>query len=205
MKDSARWLQLVLLATVELLAMSLWFSASSVAPALRVAWNLSDSGSAWLTISVQLGFVVGALVSAVLNLPERLAPPKMMAASAFAGAFFNYFIAQVIDDEYAKRGEGFLAVVWFRIFTGVMLAGVYPVGMKVMASWFVQGRGLAIGVLVGALTVGSASPHLINALPLDAWSEQYFGGVAAWRVLMMVASASAVIAAVIAGLFVRTG
>src|SRR5207302_11074665 len=77
--------------------------------------------------------------------------------------------------------------------------------MELMATWFVRGRGLAIGVLVGALTVGSASPHLINALPLVAWSQTYLGGVAAWRVVMMVASASAAIAAIVAALFVRTG
>src|SRR5262245_36926167 len=103
--------------------MALWFSASAVAPALKEAWDLSDRDAAWLTISVQLGFVAGALVSAVFNLPERFSPPGMMACCALAGAFFNFTIAQVIDDGYAKRGEGFLAVVWMRILTGFMLAG----------------------------------------------------------------------------------
>ena len=134
--DPRRWLQLGLLAMVELLAMALWFSASSVAPALRVAWNLSDSAAAWLTISVQLGFVVGALVSAVLNLPERTSPPRLMAFCALAGALFNFVIAQFIDDSYARQGDGFGMVVWLRFWTGWVLAGVYPVGMKVMASWF---------------------------------------------------------------------
>src|SRR6476646_10716318 len=148
LSDSRRWLQLCLLAAVELLAMALWFSASSVVPELKSAWNLSDASAAWLTISVQIGFVVGALASAV----------------------FNFVIPQFIDDAYARGAYGFWAVVWLRFWTGVMLAGIYPVGMKVMASWFVRGRGLAIGVLVGALTIGSASPHLINALPLVASS-----------------------------------
>src|SRR5439155_5316560 len=101
-----RWLQLGLLAIVELLAMGLWFWASSVTPALKTAWNLSDGAAAWLTISVQLGFVVGALVSAVLNLPERFEPPKLMAVCAFLGAFFNFLIAQFIDDDSARAGEG---------------------------------------------------------------------------------------------------
>jgi MFS family permease len=203
--ESSRWIQLALLAIVELLAMALWFSASSVAPALKDAWSLSDGDAAWLTISVQLGFVAGALASAVLNLPERTAPQRLMAFCALAGALFNFVIPQFIDDNYARGGYGFWAAVWLRFWTGVTLAGVYPVGMKVMASWFSRGRGLAIGVLVGALTVGSASPHLMGALPLEAWSERSFGGVAAWRVVMMIASASAVIAAVIAALLVRTG
>jgi MFS family permease len=172
---------------------------------MKAAWNLSDSAAAWLTISVQLGFVAGALVSAVLNLPERFAPPKLMAVCALLGAFFNFLISQFIYDDSARAGEGFHEAVAFRFWTGVMLAGVYPVGMKVMASWFVRGRGLAIGVLVGALTIGSASPHLVNALPLEAWSERFFGGVAGWRVVMMIASASAASAASVAALFVRTG
>ena len=161
LRESRRWLQLGLLAVVELLAMALWFSASSVTPALVAAWNLSESAAAWLTISVQLGFVAGALVSAVLNLPERIAPPRLMAVCAFVGAILNFVIAQVIDDEHERRGEGFVGAVGLRFWTGVMLAGVYPVGMKVMASWFSRGRGLAIGVLVGALTVGSASPQRV--------------------------------------------
>jgi hypothetical protein len=74
-----------------------------------------------------------------------------------------------------------------------------------MASWFAKGRGLAIGVLVGALTVGSASPHLMAALPLEEWSEQFFGGAAPWRAVMAIASVSALVAAVVAAAFVRTG
>lgn len=202
---ASRWIQLGLLAVVELLAMALWFSASSVAPALKEAWGLSDGKAAWLTISVQLGFVAGALGSAVLNLPERAVPQRLIAFCALAGALFTFVIARFIDDDYARGGEGFWAVIWLRFWTGVMLAGVYPVGMKVMASWFLRGRGLAIGVLVGALTVGSAAPHLINALPLEEWSQRYFGGTATWRVVLMIASASAVVSAAIAALFVRLG
>jgi len=185
--------------------MALWFSASAVKPALQTAWNLSDTQASWLTISVQLGFVVGALASAVLNLSERIAPQQLMATCAFVGGLLNFLIPAVIDDEYARGGEGFYGALGLRFWTGVMLAGVYPTGMKLMATWFKERRGLAIGVLVGALTLGSASPHLLNALPLDAWSRLSLGGVAAWRVVMMAASASAMTAAVIASAFVRTG
>ena len=128
--DVRRWIQLSLLALVELLAMALWFSASAVAPALKEAWDLSDGKAAWLTISVQLGFVVGALLSAVLNLPERAVPQRLMAFCAVAGALFTFVIAEFIDDGYARGGEGFWAVIWLRFWTGVMLAGVYPVGSR---------------------------------------------------------------------------
>src|SRR5205807_7471592 len=98
-RDDRRWSQLALLAVVELLAMALWFSASAVTPAIQKAWNLSDAAAAWLTISVQLGFVAGALVSAVLNLSERIAPPQMMAGCALLGAILNFFITQFIADD----------------------------------------------------------------------------------------------------------
>src|SRR5439155_24172293 len=118
LRDSRRWSQLVLLAVVELLAMALWFSASAVTPAIQKAWSLNDGAATWLTISVQLGFVAGALVSAVLNLSERIAPPQMMAGCALLGALFNFLIAQFINDDYA-RGEGFASVVALRFWTAV--------------------------------------------------------------------------------------
>ena len=170
--NGRRWRQLCVLAVVELLAMALWFSATAVTPALTQQWQLSDGAATWLTMSVQLGFVAGALASAVLNLSERLAPPRMIALCAVAGAIANLAIGLGISRDLGRTQSGFALVVGLRMLTGVMLAGVYPTGMKVMASWFVQGRGLAIGILVGALTVGSALPHLVNALPLDAWSAK---------------------------------
>lgn len=187
------------------MAMSLWFSATAVAPAITERWHISDSLATWLTISVQLGFVAGALLSAILNLSERCSPPLLMAACAAIGAALNLGIGIGISDDFGQTVTGFGAVLALRILTGVMLAGVYPTGMKVMASWFVTGRGLAIGIMVGALTVGTASPHLINALPLDGWSADWFGNVPVWRLVMTIASASAALAAIIALLFIRTG
>jgi MFS family permease len=203
--DNRRWKQLWLLAVVEWLAMALWFSATAVTPTLTSQWGLSEGAATWLTISVQLGFVVGALASAVFNLSERLSPPKMIAACAFAGAALNLAIGLGISDATGATDQGFATVVTLRMLTGVMLAGIYPTGMKVLASWFTQGRGLAIGVLVGALTIGSAMPHLIAALPLDDWSKAHLGGLAGWRVVMIAASASALFAAIVAYIFVRTG
>src|SRR5262245_45333252 len=123
---SSRWTQLILLAAVELLAMALWFSASAVTPALKEAWKLTDGQAAWLTISVQLGFVVGALLSAVLNLSERWSPPRMIACCAISGAVFNLAICLGIQDQFAQTTEGFAIVIALRMLTGVMLAGIYP-------------------------------------------------------------------------------
>ena len=148
--DPRRWRQLLLLAAVEWLAMVLWFSASAVTPALKQPWGLSDGAAAWLTISVQIGFVIGALASAVLNLSERIAAPWLLAGCAVLGAAFNGAIGLFMTDAFARTAGGFATVVGLRMLTGVMLSGVYPTGMKLMATWFKQGRGLAIGVLVGA-------------------------------------------------------
>jgi len=202
--DSRRWPQLALLAVVELLAMALWFSATAVTPALKSSWGLSDGAVAWLTISVQLGFVIGALASAVLNLSDRFSAPWIMACCALGGAGFNFAICLAPPD-FGQSAAGFAVVMLLRMLTGIMLAGVYPTGMKLMATWFIRGRGLAIGVLVGALTLGSASPHLLTAFPLEMFSSQQLGSWPAWRVVMAVASASAGAAAIIAAIFVGTG
>ena len=200
---AGRWRQLAWLAAVELLAMALWFSATAVAPALRSEWQLSSASAAWLTISVQLGFVIGALVSAVLNLSERWAPPAMMAGCAAAGALFNGGLL-LIEPDFGRTGAGFTVALLLRMATGAMLAGVYPTGMKLLATWFVRGRGLAIGVMVGSLTVGSALPHLLSALPLELWSRATTAWPA-WKLVIASASACAVVAAIIALALVRNG
>jgi MFS family permease len=160
---NARWRALALLSLAELLGMSLWFSASAVVPALRVEWNLSDASVSWLTIAVQLGFVCGTLVSAFLNLPDILSVRYLIAASAFAGA--------VTNAAFGVYAHGAQTGIAFRFLTGMFLAGVYPPGMKIMASWFRRGRGMALGVLVGALTLGKASPYLVNGLGSANWRQ----------------------------------
>ena len=167
-----RWRALVLIAAVQVLVMSVWFSASAVIPSLRDAWGISSSDASWLTGAVQVGFVVGALGSSVLTLADRVSARLLIAASAVGAAGSNA--------AFALFATGVELAVPLRFLTGVCLAGVYPVGMKLMASWFVRGRGLAIGALVGALTLGSASPHLIAAL-----------GEPAWQVVLLVGSALA--------------
>lgn len=182
-----KWRTLLLLALAVLLAKGVWFSASAVVPALTIAWNLSDSGRAWLTMSVQIGFVVGAFGSALLNLADRIPARPMLTLSTLLAALSTALIPLFFDSlNYA---------LLLRFLTGMFLAGVYPVGMKIMATWTKEDRGLAIGLLVGALTLGSASPHILNA----------FGGIAEWKPVLYLASALAALGALIAFLFVDEG
>jgi len=156
--------------------MAPWFSASAVGPALASAWRLGPTGAAWLTISVQLGFVAGALVSAMLTLSDRWSARRLAAAASLAAAAATLGVA-------FSRGP--VAGFALRVATGAALAGVYPPGMKIAAGWFRDGRGWAIGMLVGALTLGSAAPHLVRWLvPADAW-----------RLVLVVAAASAAMGA----------
>jgi MFS family permease len=162
------------LAAAELLAMAPWFSASAVAPTLTHVWQLSPAGTAWLTISVQLGFVAGALVSAVLTLADRWSARGLVAGSAALAAVATVCVA-------LAPGPG--VGIACRMLTGAALAGVYPPGMKIVAGWFREGRGWAIGILVGALTLGSAAPHLVRwAAPPEAW-----------RLVLTIAAASALV------------
>jgi MFS family permease len=146
---------LVVISTSQLLAMGLWFSATAVADQLVAEWNLSDPGRAGLTLAVQLGFVAGALGLAIFNVADIVASRRLFLISAVLGSAMNLGLLLVTAE-----------VTWFafvlRFGTGAALAGVYPSGLKVMSGWFKTGRGFALGLLVGAVTVGSASPHLIK-------------------------------------------
>lgn len=175
---SDRRAALALIALGQLLALSLWFSASAVAPQLREVWDLSTGAEAGLTLTVQIGFVVGAMVSSVLNLADVIPSRRLFAVSAIGGAMANAGLLLMSESTVS-------AALVLRFTTGVFLAGVYPAGLKVMSGWFKTGRGMALGVLVGALTVGSASPHLISGVGLD------------WRGVFIAASLLAVVGAVV--------
>jgi MFS family permease len=150
-----RWRMLALLSIAELLGMSLWFTASAVAPQLRAAWGLSTQQAGWLTTIVQLGFVAGTAVAALLNLADVVPARPYFAVSALCAAAANALVA---------IAPGYESALALRFATGFFLAGVYPPAMKMIATWFQSGRGLAIGTLVGALTLGKAAPYLLRAL-----------------------------------------
>ena len=169
---------LVLIAVAQLLALTLWFSASAVGPQLQSEWGLSQAQTGTLTLAVQLGFVVGALGAAMLGLADVIPARTLLVGSAIAGALVNGGFASLGRDQWTLA-------VSLRFLTGLFLAGVYPAGLKVMAGWFTQRRGMALGVLVGALTIGSAGPHLIRGLGLE------------WRAVVLTASALALVAAII--------
>ena len=178
---------LALVSVAVLLASSTWFSGTAAAPALRSDWHLSDSQSAWLTISVQIGFITGTFLYAALNLADRFNARKVLFASAVLGALFNGIFAAVSTELNAALALRFL--------TGLTLAGVYPVAMKIVASWFQTGLGWRLGVLVGSLTLGTASPYLVRAL----------GAGSNWRILAGLASASAVAGGAVVLLAVSDG
>jgi len=176
-RATGRWRALVLLTAAEALAVSLWFSATAAAPELAAAWSLTGAQTAWLTMAVQVGFVAGAIVSAALTLSDVVPTRYLFAASAVAGAALTAGLALAVDS--------FLPAVVLRFLVGVSLAGVYPPGMKLIAGWFRDGRGLAIGTMVGGLTLGSASPHLLRGI----------GGVGNPRVVLLGAAGLAVLGA----------
>jgi MFS family permease len=159
--STSRWRTLALLALAELLGMSLWFSGSAVVPALTKEWNLSEGAASWLTLSVQLGFVAGTLLSALLNLPDVISPRHLFTLTAIAAAICNGAFGFLAHDVSVG--------ISLRFLTGMFLAGVYPPAMKILATWFRHGRGLALGVLVGALTLGKATPYLVNGLGSQNW------------------------------------
>ena len=173
---------LILVAASQLLALTLWFSASAVGTQIEDVWGLTMGQTAGLTLAVQIGFVVGALGSAVCGLADALASRLLFVIAALAGATTNAALVLLGPGDY-------VLAFGLRFLTGVALAGVYPSGLKVMAGWFRRGRGMALGLLVGALTVGSAGPHLIRGLGFD------------WQGVVLTASGLAVVA----GLMMRFG
>lgn len=168
-RTDGRWRALTLLAITLVLSMSTWFSASAVVPQLRAQWQLSAGASAWLTIAVQIGFVTGAVVSSLFNLADVVAPRHVILGGAVGAAVANALVGAV--------GGAALGVP-LRFATGFFLAGVYPPAFKLMATWFREGRGLALGVLAGAIVVGNGLPHLVNG----------WGGLD-WRLVIFATSA----------------
>ncbi len=182
---------LTFLALATVLAMSPWFAGSAVVPQLAEEWSLSGAEQSWMTISVQLGFVIGALLSALLNISDRVAERLLFAGCAVLAGLSTAAITYVDTP---------LAAIVGRLLTGMFMAGVYPPGMKLAATWCVEDRGLGIGALVGALTLGGAIPHLLNALPMVGSN-----GMPPWRTVLWIVSALALGSAILMLGLVRRG
>ncbi len=176
---------LLWISLAELGALSLWFSATAVIPALGTPW-MDDAAKAWLSMAVTLGFVVGTAVSTVLTLADWLGARRLFVICAVFGAVANLLLLVTIDS--------LAAVLACRFVTGLAMAGTYPPGMKLAASWFVRERGLAVGTLVGALTFGGAAPHFLN----------FLGGLA-WPRVIVATSIAALLGAVVMQTLVRDG
>ena len=169
----------------QFLGMTLWFSATAITPRLIAEYDIAPDHAAWLTMAVQAGFVAGTLVSAVANLADVLNARVLMFLGSVIGALTN---AAVL---VAPGGAGVIAL---RFLTGASLALVYPPGMKIAAGWFREGRGLALGMLIGALTLGKAFPHLLTAM----FGEE-------WRQPMLLVSALAIVGGTLVLAIVRDG
>jgi len=165
------------MSVAELLGMSLWFAASAVSPQLALRWTLDAQHTGWLTTIVQLGFVFGTAIAAALNLADVIPSKRLFSSSALAAAIANAAILIM---------PGYAGALVLRFLTGFFLAGVYPPAMKMISTWFQSQRGLAIGTIVGALTVGKATPYLVHAIPNV--------GIAA---VIVTASSGAIIAALL--------
>ena len=174
-----------LLAAALVLSMTTWFSATAVVPQLREEWALGNTAAAWLTIAVQVGFVVGALVGSALTIADVFAPRVVILIGTLGAAAANLALLAADGPELAIAA---------RLLTGFFLAGVYPPALKLASTWFLRGRGTALGIVVGALTLGSAAPHLVNGL----------GGLD-WQVVVWVTSALTAAGGAVVFLWVREG
>ena len=181
------WWQLSLLSLAIVLSMAPWFAATVVAAPLSEALSLPARHASWLTLAVQLGFVLGSITSALLLLSDRWSARRLAAGSALAAAGATAALVLLPI-------TGWQAIA-LRLITGACFAGVYPPGMKIAAGWTQRHRGTAIGLLTGAVSVGSAAPHLIRA----TWEASQ------WRAVLLVAAAMAVLGSALFALVVREG
>ena len=153
--DRASLRALGLLAAALVLSMTTWFSATAVVPQLREEWDLGNTAAAWLTIAVQVGFVAGALAGSALSVADVFPPRVVILVGSMGAAVANLVLIAADGPELGIAA---------RLATGFFLAGVYPPALKLASTWFRRGRGTALGIVVGALTLGSAVPHLVNGL-----------------------------------------
>ncbi|HEU5060922.1 MAG TPA: MFS transporter [Kofleriaceae bacterium] len=186
---AGRWRVLLAMSAAVLLVLGTWFSGTAVAPSLATAWDLDALGVALLTVAVQVGFAVAALLLAAWGVPDVVPARVLMTGGAL--------VAAIATAGFALLPGDLASALPFRFLTGAGIAAVYPVGMKVLAGWFRRERGLAVGTLIGAITVGSALPHLLRA-----------GGslvTGDWRLVVLAAAAVAALGAALIAISVREG
>ncbi|MFW9894415.1 MAG: nitrate/nitrite transporter [Candidatus Thorarchaeota archaeon] len=168
-----------------LFCLTVWFSANAITPQLITLWNLNQSDIALLSIFLIVGFVIGGLTYSIFSLPDLVKTPLFFSINAFIAALGNFF---------AAISPNFLFFISFRFITGFFLAGVYPTSMKLISSWFKRNRGLAIGILLGALTAGSGLPYIFNLT-----------GIPNWRILLSFSSLLALIGSILIFIFIQEG
>ena len=185
-EDPRRWRVLAFVVTATVFSLTVWFSTNAIAPALEVERGYSKTDIAWLTIGVQLGFVLGTLFIAVTNLADVMNTRKLFGISAVMAGVTNVALVFLPD--------AVVSAIGLRVLTGVFLGGVYPPGMKILSGWFRSGRGIAIGAMIAALTLGSGSPHLLQSV-----------FVAQWELTLYISSALAVLAGGLVCFMVQDG
>ena len=177
---------LLLISLCLIAALSTWFSATVIMSELSLVAALSETEEIWLTNAVQLGFVLGALAIAIFNISDIFPLTRLISFSCFLAALANVLLLWTSDGNL---------ILFLRCLTGAALAGVYPPCVKLIATWFKRGRGLAMGVIIGALTVGSALPHLFRA----------FASGANWQLVLTLSSATTCLAGLTFLLLVKEG
>ncbi|WP_299593976.1 MFS transporter [uncultured Microbulbifer sp.] len=170
---------ITIIAAAQLLGTSLWFSANSAADDLALRWQVTATDIGWLTNAVQGGFILGTLLLALGGIADRYRASQIFIVSALTGAFFNACFAWLSD--------GLNSALVYRFLVGICLAGIYPMGMKLVVSWAPERAGAALAQLVAMLTLGTALPHGLREV----------GAGLPWQWIISTSSLLAVIAAVL--------
>ena len=188
-EPEGRWAALAVLSTCMLLALMPWFSAAAVSPLIGAEWDIGSLEIAMLTVAVQVGFAIGAFAIAFSGAADVMPPNRLIALGALLAAGANAAFALFAVD--------LLTAVPLRALSGAGIAAVYPVALKVLSGWFGRDRGLAVGILIGAITLGSAAPHALRAAGTLVGAD--------WRAVVMAASLPCLLAGILALVAVREG
>jgi MFS family permease len=183
--NNSKPLILTIVSVSLLFSLTIWFSANAITSQLIALWNLNQFDISILSMTLIIGFVIGGLIYSISNLPDLIKTPIFLSFNAFFGALTNVF---------AALSPNFLWFIIFRFITGFFLAGVYPTAMKLISSWFKRNRGLAIGILLGALTAGSGLPYVFNLIQVPNW-----------RILLSFSSLLALIGSILVFIFIQEG